>query len=498
MDVRTSDKFAEREFIPPSRAQRHEKMCRPMTAPRVFAPYTRPMSVWLLLMLCTFTCAAQSPEASAPADANSEDPAVTMFPHSQTARWWVSGQDNIISQWHSSFDARYSGLNSLLSQAEHATSNVATLFTGLQLTHTTEIFMHFEAAAGGGLSDALGLAGFTNLDVVRNPTLGTTPYIARGMFRQIIPLSHEMVEEERTPWYLATEVPARRIELRFGKMGVSDFLDVNNVGTDSHSQFMNWTVDNNGAYDYAADTRGYTIGLLAEYHERSWTFRFEEALMPKVANGIDLEWNLHRARAENYELELRPKFLASRGSVIRLLSFVNHANMGVYRDAINNYLAGKTARPEITSHPLQTTVKYGFGVNVQQEITRAFRLYGRFGWNEGQHESYAYTEVDQTVQIGADYAGDRWRRKLDKTGAAFVSNAIKADHQRYLALDGLGFLLGDGGLTYGRENIVEYYYNAHLWRGLFGAFDVQHINNPGYNRDRGPVLVPGLRVHLEF
>jgi high affinity Mn2+ porin len=184
--------------------------------------------------------------------------------------------------------------------------------------------------------------------------------------------------------------------------------------------------------------------------------------------------------------------------VIRLLSFVNHANMGVYRDAINNYLAGKIPRPEITSHPLQTTVKYGFGVNVQQKITRASRLYGRFGWNEGQHESYAYTEVDQTVQIGADCAGDRWRRKLDKTGAVFVSNAIKADHQRYLALGGVGFLLGDGGLTYGRENIVEYYYNAHLWRGLFVAFDVQHINNPGYNRDRGPVLVPGLRVHLEL
>ena len=211
--------------------------------------------------------------------------------------------------------------------------------------------MHFEAAAGGGLSDALGLAGFTDLDVVRNPTLGTTPYIARGMIRQIISLSSEMIEEERTPWYLATEVPVRRIELRFGKMGVNDFFDINDIGTDSHAQFMNWTVDNSGAFDYAADTRGYTVGLLAEYHERDWMFRFEEALMPKVANGIELDWNLRRARAENYEFELRPKFLGTRNSVIRLLSFVNHANMGLYRDAINNYLAGKTSRPEITNHP---------------------------------------------------------------------------------------------------------------------------------------------------
>ncbi|HZT00121.1 MAG TPA: carbohydrate porin [Terriglobales bacterium] len=466
---------------------------------RFFARIPRAVFVQVVMAFClVVTCRAQSSEAPGPADVAADDPAVTMFPHSKTARWWVSGQDNILSQWHPSFAAGYSGPNSFRSQAEHATSNVATLFTGLQLTHTTEIFMHFEAAAGGGLSDALGLAGFTDLDVVRNPTLGTAPYIARGMIRQIIPLSSEMMEEERTPWYLATEVPVRRIELRFGKMGVNDFFDINDIGTDSHSQFMNWTVDNNGAYDYAADTRGYTVGLLAEYHERNWAFRFEEALMPKVANGIDLDWSLRRSRAENYELELRPKFSGARGSVIRLLSFVNHANMGVYRDAINNYLAGKTSRPEITNHPEQTTVKYGFSVNAQQEITHALRLYSRFGWNEGQHESYAYTEVDQTVQIGGDYAGDRWKRKLDKTGGVFVSNAIKADHQRYLALGGRGFLLGDGALTYGRETIFEYYYNTHVWRGLFAAFDLQHINDPGYNRDRGPVLVPGLRVHLEF
>ena len=315
----------------------------------------------LLSILLTITyAAAQASDAPSTADPASADPAVTMFPHSQTARWWVSGQDNIISQWHPSFRSQYSGPNSFRSEAEHAVSNVATLFTGLQLSHTTEIFMHFEAAAGGGLSDALGLAGFTDLDVVRNPTLGTTPYIARGMIRQIIPLSDEMVESERTPWYLATEVPVRRIELRFGKMGVNDFFDTNDVGTDSHSQFMNWTVDNNGAFDYAADTRGYTVGLLAEFHDRSWAFRFEEALMPKVANGIDLEWNLRQARAENYELELHPRLSDTRDTTIRLLSFVNHANMGVYRDAINNYLAGKTPTPEITDHPLQTTVKYGF------------------------------------------------------------------------------------------------------------------------------------------
>jgi high affinity Mn2+ porin len=458
----------------------------------------RAQGVLLALFCLVGLVAAQAPDAPLPSEPAASPPVVTMFPHSLTARWWVSGQDNIISQWHPSFPAKYSGPNSFRPQAEHATSNIVTLFTGYQLTHTTEIFLHFEGAAGGGLSDALGVAGFTDLDVVRNPTLGPTPYVARGMIRQIISLSDEMVEAERTPWYLATEVPVRRLELRFGKMGVNDFFDINDVGTDSHYQFMNWTVDNNGAYDYAADTRGYTLGLLAEYHDRNWVFRFEEALMPKVANGIDLVWNLRRARAENYELELHPRLFGTRGTALRLLSFVNHANMGVYRDAINNFLAGKTATPEITKHALESTVKYGFGVNAQQEISHSLRLWARFGWNEGQHESYAYTEVDQTVQIGADHTGDGWKRTLDKVGAVFVSNAIKADHQRYLALGGKGFLLGDGALNYGRENIFEAYYNAHVWRGLFTAFDLQHLNHPGYNRDRGPILVPSLRLHLEF
>jgi high affinity Mn2+ porin len=460
------------------------------------------LTVALVVMVPQARAQSQSElsASSSPRDepSASDDPVVTMFPHSQTTRWWVSGQSNIITQWHPSFDAKYSGANSFRAHPEHATSNISTLYTGVQLSSTTEIFMHFEMADGGGLSDALGLAGFTDLDVVRNPTLGPTPYLARGIIRQIIPLNSETVEEERNPWYLATRVPVRRIELRFGKMGINDFFDVNDVGTDSHLQFMNWTVDDNGAYDYAADTRGYTIGLLAEYHDRNWVFRFEEALMPKVANGIDLQWNLRRARAENYELELHPSVAGKRNTTLRLLTFVNHANMGVYRDAIANYLAGKTPRPEITAHPLQTTIKYGLGVNLERQVSKNARAFLRFGWNEGQHESYAYTEVDQTLQVGADLYGGHWKRKIDKVGLVGVTNAIKKDHQEYLRLGGLGFLLGDGGLNYSRENIIETYYNAHLWRGIFAAFDLQHIDNPGYNRDRGPVLVPSLRFHLDF
>ncbi len=439
------------------------------------------------------------PSTEAPPRAiEAQVPLLTMFPHSQTTRWWISGQDNIIFQYHPSFSALYSGPDSLRPQSEHATSNVSTLFLGYQISGTTEILFDLEEASGGGLSDALGLAGETNLDVVRNPLLSKNPYVARILMRQVIPLSHQTIEVERGPFGLATHLPVRRIELRAGKFGTADYFDINEVGTDSHFQFMNWTVDNNGAYDYAADTRGYTYGIIAAYYDRNWAFRYGEQLMPSVANGPDLVWNLRKARAENYEFEFHPGRGATRATTVRLLAFENHANMGVYRQAVNNYLAGVTATPEITNHAFKVTVKYGFGVNLEHDFTQLWRGFARFGWNEGQHESYAYTEVDQTFAVGTDYVGKRWQRPYDKAGFVFVSNAISADHQHYLELGGSGFLLGDGGLNYGRENIEEGYYNAHVWRGLFIGPDLQHINHPGYNRDRGPVWVPGFRFHLEF
>ena len=198
-----------------------------------------------------------------------------------------------------------------------------------------------KARAATALSNALGLAGVTNLDVVRNTTLSQDPYVARVMLRQIIPLTDERIEADRDELHLATSLPARRIELRIGKFDLADFFDLNTWGTDSHLQFLNWTVDNNGAYDYAANTRGYTDGVILEYDDHWWTVRFAEALMPKVANGIHLDADIARARAENLEFEARGKLIAHRAGAVRLLSYLNHANMGNYREAIDDYLAGR-------------------------------------------------------------------------------------------------------------------------------------------------------------
>lgn len=444
----------------------------------------------------------QSKEVAAEPEVDKETEAVTMFPHTDREPYWISGQANIIFQAHPSFHSPYQGANSLRNGGEYKTSLVGTLFLGYQphrkTRYNTDFLVDFESAGGRGLSQALGLAGFTNIDVVRNPSLGSKPYLARGEIHQTIGLSKERKASDRGPFSLATEVPVRRFELRLGKMSMPDSFDINSIGSDSHLQFTNWTVDNNGAWDYAADTRGYTVGAVLEYHDRAWSARYGIAAMPTMANGIDLDWALSRARGQNMEFELRKPIFAHRRGTTRVLSFVNNANMGNYREAVKAYLQGKDKTPKIDSHAHLSAVKYGFGLNTEQEVTEHLRVFGRFGWNEGQNESFAYTEVDQTASLGGDYNGEQWGRKYDKIGVAFVSNAIKRDHRNYLRYGGLGFILGDGSLNYGRENIVESYYNLHAWRGVFYSLGLSQINNPGYNRDRGPVWVPSVRMHVDF
>lgn len=436
-------------------------------------------------------------EDSEDKSASAIDASQSVFPHFRDGRFWVSGQMNFIFQTHPAFHARYTGANSLVPNYEKATSRVLTLYTGLRLNDLTEVLMHVEEAGGNGLSTALGLAGFSNLDVVRNPTLSSQPYLARLMLHRIFDLRNERIEADRGPMSTFSELPVRRLDVRVGKYGTADFFDQNSVGSDSHMQFMNWSTAQNGAYDYSADTRGYTWGALAEYQDRNWALRFSESLMPSVANGLDMVWNLRKAHSENVEYELRG-LLRKKPGTIRLLGFVNHANMGVYRDAVATGMAGKTAKPDITAHPWKTTAKYGFGINLEQSLTQNVKAFARYGWNDGKTESFAYTEIDSTVAMGVGVSGYQWRRTRDRAGVVFASNAISRDHQNYLAHGGMGFIIGDGGLHYGRENILEGYYTAHMWRGLFIAPDVQYVRNPAYNQDRGPVLIPGLRLHVEL
>src|ERR1700745_1909818 len=365
----------------------------------------------------TQTCSG-APES--PTDPPDDNPVESMFPRIGNTRFWLSGQANFIFQTHPPFHAPYSGQNSLNPNYEKATSRVLTLYTGVRLNDSTELLVDIEEAGGAALRPGLGPAGAPNLDIVRNPLLSQAPYRARGMIHKVFALSKDKVENQRSFLSLFDEVPRRRLEIRFGKFSMADFFDQNSVGSDTHFQFANWTVDNNGAYDYAADTRGYTVGAVAEFQDRTWGFRFAETLLPKVANGIDLVWRPWQVHAENFEYELRKGFLRRPG-VIRLLAFFNHANMGIYRDAVTQFEKGLVPAPDITNHPWHITRKYGLGINVEQNLARSLTAFARFGWNNGKTESFAYTEVDQTFAGGLGAGGAMWRRRFERACVALVT-----------------------------------------------------------------------------
>jgi hypothetical protein len=467
----------------------------------LFPFISRSIALFLLGGSAALACAQQN-QAEPAKLPDAPAPMLTMLPHPEHSRYWLTGQANIIFQGNLPFHSPYSGANSFQSGAEYKTSLVGTLYSGLRLDrsvrYNTDLVLDVESTGGRGVSQALGLAGFTNLDVVRNPTLGSKPYLARYQIHQTIGLSRETTVQEANTFAFAPAVPVRRVEVRVGKMTLPDVFDANSIATDSHLQFLNWTVDNNGAWDYAADTRGYTVGAMAEYDDREWSLRYGLFAMPTVANGIDMDWAFSRAHGQNGELEVRHSFIPKRKGTQRVLFYANRAHMGDYREAVQAFTSGHDATPDITKHEHFSALKYGLGLNGEQELTENLRVAGRFGWNDGKTESFAYTEVDQTVELAADYTAARWHRANDKLGVAFVSNAIKRDHQNYLKNGGLGFLLGDGKLNYGRETIVESYYTVHAWRGIFYAVDVQHVANPGYNRDRGPAWVGSVRAHVDF
>ncbi|MFO0722436.1 MAG: carbohydrate porin [Myxococcota bacterium] len=417
----------------------------------------------------------------------------TLFSRDDADPWYLGGQINVIAQGHPSFRSPYAGENSLSAEADMRVSFVGTLYMGFLFSTGTEITAALEMAAGGGIGDALGAAAFTNLDVVRNPTLSSEPYLAKVALKQVFDLGGSQVTVARAPNALATKLPENRLSITLGKLSTVDAFDLNSAGSDSHRGFLSWAIDNNAAYDYAADTRGYSWGLQAELTLRDFSARLGLMAMPKVANGLEVDFNLFRARGLNLELELRQTWLFGRPGVIRLLGFANTANMGLYDEAI---AASAGGRPSVETTRIQGRTKPGAGINLEETVVGDVVLFARASISDGALESFAYTECDDSVSGGAVAPGELWGRDGDRLGLAAVTSGLAGPHRRYLEHGGLGFLLGDGKLSYARETAVEAFYDAHVWSGLSVAVDGQLLANPGYNRDRGPVVVGALRMHV--
>lgn len=453
--------------------------------------------ILLWVMSGLSVCAQQAPTPSS----GSPEKSAPNQPSGATLPYELGLQATLIDQNLFQFHSPYAGPNSLHSRSENEKSDTYTLYLGVRLTKSLEAFVNPEMARGNGISEALGLAGYTNGDVIRNPTLGQEPYLGRYFLRGTIATGRGEEEIEPGDNQIAgTKRPIHRVVITFGKLGTNDIFDTNAYANSTRTQFMNWALINNGAYDYAADTRGYSQGIAVEWIHPNWAVRVGSFQMPTEANGINLSGDLIHSRGDQFEVELHPRLLARKPAlVVRLLGYRNLARMGEYRLAVTQAQQTDTT-PDITTTRRRGNVKYGFGLNWEQPLGDDGNtgLFGRYGWSDGRTESFAYTEIDRTFSLGGQLSGKRWRRPDDRLALAFVQNDLSGPHKEYLAAGGLGFLLGDGRLNYGPEQIVETYYSCQVARPLAVSLDYQFINHPGYNGDRGPVSVVSCRFHLEY
>lgn len=393
------------------------------------------------------------------------------------------------------FGAAYTGPNSLSPGIEKSYSFTATAALGARTWRGGEAYFDPEITQGVPLSRLTGLGGFTNGEIARTSGPSPTLYAARLFVRQTWGLGggRETVESDANQ--LAGSLERRRLVLTAGKLSVQDLFDDNAYSHDPRTQFLNWSLMTYGAYDFAADSRGYSWGFALEYFDDAWALRAGRFMMPKQSNGLALNPRIFASFGDQIELE-RSHTLGGQPGKLRVLAFRNQADMGGYRDSIADASASGATPDLATSR--KTRVKYGFGVNLEQNLSPSVGAFARASWNNGEAETFAFTEVDRSVSVGVLIKGAGWNRASDSVGVALVRNGISGPHRDYLAAGGLGFFIGDGQLRYGTENIFEAFYSAGIVKEVWLSADFQRIFNPAYNADRGPVSVVSARFHYGF
>jgi high affinity Mn2+ porin len=415
-------------------------------------------------------------------------------PSASQARTNLHFQFTTVTQAHPRFDAAYSGQNSLNPDSEHETTVTSTLYVGARIWKGAELYVNPELSGGSGLSKAFGIAGFPNGESFRVGSPEPHISVARFLIRQTFAAGSETEPVEDAPNQLGGRRPVRRWTVTAGKLAITDIFDDNTYSHEPRTQFLNWADWTPGAWDYPADTRGYTWGVAIEYDRETWAVRFAAAAEPKESNGLELDKTVRHAYSLMGEVERKYELGGEKGAA-RLIVFDNRARMGNYRQAIQE-ADGDT--PNIVATRRLGRSKWGFVVNLEQAVGETVGLFFRGSWNDGRNEAWAYAEIERSVTVGGVRREPVKGRPKDEVGLAFIVNALSRDHRDYLAAGGLGFMIGDGKLNYGLEKIAELYYKALLRKELWLTADYQFIQNPAYNRDRGPVHVFGLRLHVEL
>lgn len=412
----------------------------------------------------------------------------------QDKNFTIHGQTTVITQFKMPFSAKYSGSNSLSTQREQQTSLTATLYAGARLWKGASVYFNPEIAGGSGLSSALGIADATNGETFRIGNPEPRAYVARMYFQQVFNLGDARELQEDGVNQLQGSVSKRFIRLTLGKVSLSDFFDANIYSHDARTQFMSWGLMANGAWDYPANTRGYTPSAVVElvngYHE----LRGAVSLMPKTANGNSM--NYHVGSSNSLTLEYtHHHWLVGRNGKIRVLGFYTTTGMGKYAESIRQ----SPEAPDITTTRMAGRTKYGFAINAEQSVNEDIGVFARASWNDGKNETWAFTEIDNSFSFGMVSKGTKWGRPDDTFGIAAVFSGISKDHQNYLKRGGKGFMLGDGNLNYSRERLFESYYSWAFSEQFSLSGTYQLVDDPGYNKDRrGPVNIFSVRIHASI
>jgi high affinity Mn2+ porin len=448
--------------------------------------FSRTIFAACLLFTLPFISAAQDAPPDQPPSAQD----------TESERWNLYFQSTSIGDYHGTFRSPYEGPLSLKDYMERDVSLTATLFFTLRLEQDTFLIFDPEIAGGKGFSGVNGIADQPNGEIPRVASATPKPYIARLLIQHDFGFGSEKERQESDENQLAGDRPMTRYSIYAGRFTVTDYFDDNNYTHDPRTQFMAWGVMYNGAWDYPADTRGYTWGIVQEFHTRKWSYRYGIVAEPQVANGSVFDRRLFRDHGQVWEAQRRYSW-RKRDGAIRFLGYDNRAQAGNYAEALKLAAETKTT-PDVSLTDHVGTLKYGAGISFDQAITSNLGVFTRLGWNDGKTQSFAFTAIDRLASGGLSLKGTRWHRKNDVVGTSFTAGGLSAVHREYLAAGGLDFLIGDGRLNYAPEYVWESFYSARLFPGFYSTFDVQRDTNPAYNHDRGPVMIYSVRLHTGF
>lgn len=432
-------------------------------------------------------------------------PAIAESIEEQGQRWNWHVQSTAIVQGYPGLQARYSGLNSLPTRGEARETISMDVYGGFRLWNGTEAHFDVLTWQGFGLNDTLGIEAFPNGEAYKAGTSFPRSNIARLFIRQTIGLHSEGKDlvhgDELT---LAGKQDISRLTVTIGRFSLKDIFDNNTYANDPRKQFMNWALMANAAWDYPSDALGYTTGAAVELNQPKWAMRYGFFQIDRLRNAWTSEDQLFtwpgysgagdgafwRAWGMASEFERRYNINPHPGTV-RFLTYLNHGRFGSYQAALS--VPGADI-----SQTRAYRGRYGFGLNWEQEISKNIGLFSRLGWNDGQNEAWMFTDINHSASLGISVKGEAWRRRDDTFGLAAVTSGISRGNQEFLAAGGTGILAGDGALNYGNEKLLETYYDFKVSKNLRAAVDYQFIDDPVFNRARGPVSVFGSRLHWEF